>query len=174
MLERLVEFIIDILGAFVFWAILQPYERGVLIRLGSFKRTLGPGIHWVIPFYIDNVETDNVVPTTSNLLAQSLQTRDGVAVVVSVVITYAIRDIKKVLLEVENADDVLADSTYALVGRAISNSNYDDICRPEFAESIFKEIRRAAFSWGIEVRNIGFADLAKAKSLRLWMESGDG
>ena len=173
MLERLVEFLVTVLGLFQCWMVLDPYERGVLLRLGKFKRTLDCGFHWTWPLYVDVVLKDNVVPTTSNLMAQSLQTKDGVGIVISVVITYAIRDIRKVLLEVEDADDVLADSTYALVGHAVRTHTYDEICRPDFAESVFKEIRRAAFAWGIEVRNIGFADLAKAKSLRLWMASDE-
>ena len=92
----------------------------------------------------------------------------------SVVVTYAIRDIRKMLLEVENADDILADSTYALVGRAVASHTYDEITAPTFSIEVFREIRKAAWAWGIEVQNIGFADLARAKSLRLWMEENDG
>jgi len=171
--EKLFEFLLTVLGTFQCWVVLMPYERGVLVRLGTFTRTLDPGPHWTWPLYVDRVERANVVPTTANLMAQSLQTKDGVGIVVSVVLTYAIRDIQKMLLEVEEAADVLADSTYALVSVAIRGATVDEVFHPDFSSKVFKEIRKAAFRWGIEVQTIGFADLAKARSLRLWVDDGD-
>lgn len=183
MFERLIDLVIDFLGLFKFFAVLDEYEQGVVLTwgrprnrrfLGLFgSHLLGPGFHWVWPFGIEKVLSDNVVPTTKNLEPQSLTTRDGVGIVVSAAITWKIKNIRKMLLEVENPDEALQDSTYGAIGQIVESSTWAEICQPEFSENLAKAIRRKAFRWGIEVDEVYIVDKTKSLSLRL-IQSGNG
>ena len=42
--------------------IINQYERGVVQRLGKFRKTLGPGLHIIIP-YIDKISKVDVRTT---------------------------------------------------------------------------------------------------------------
>jgi len=168
MLDRLIDFIIDILGLFQFWVVIDHYEQGVVLRFGKYNRTLDPGIHPMWPFSIEEALTESVVPTTKNLGPQSLTTFDDVAVVVSGVITYRIHDIKKVLLEVEDAETCLEDSSYGVIGEAVNHENWDALIDAEFHEGLSKAIRKRAWRWGIEVQQVQLAEVAKCWSVRLW------
>lgn len=168
MIDRLLDFLLEILDLFRFWTVIDAFEEGVVLRLGKYSRTIGPGLHLMLPFGLEEDMTESVVPTTKNLGPQSLTTFDDVAVVVSGVITYRIHDIKKVLLEVEDAETCLEDSSYGVIGEMVNHTEWDSLIDAEFHEELSKMIRKRAWRWGIEVMQVQLAEVAKCWSVRLW------
>lgn len=167
MLERLADFIQSVIGLFQFWVVIDQYEEGILLRLGKYKKDYMPGFHLIIPFGIDRVLTENIALESKNLGAQSLTTKDGYIILVSIVLSFRIKNIRKFLIEVERAEDVLMDSTYGVVGDFVSSHTWEEIISPEVKQKLYDEIRKKAFRWGIEVVNAQFADLSKSKTIRL-------
>ena len=107
MFERLIEWIEQFIDLFRFWQVINAYEEGVVLRLGKYHRNIGPGFHFIIPFNIEEVLRDNVVPTTTRITEQTMTTADLQQVVISVILRWRISDIRKILVEVEDADQVL-------------------------------------------------------------------
>lgn len=171
MLDRLISLAQQLVGLFRFAAVVNDYEAGVVLRLGHFHRKLGPGFHFMLPFGIEQVYTDNCVPSTLSLGPQSLTTRDGVSVVVSGIVTWRIHDIRKMLLEVEDAESVLTDSAYGLIGDSVRAAEWAEVQAPEFAAALTSVIRQKAFRWGIKVSAVQLSDVSRSKSLRLWKDS---
>lgn len=177
MFEKLIDLIINFLELFKFWQVINEFEQGVVLTLGrprnrrflglSGHPLLGPGIHFVWPMAIDSVLIDNVVPTTVSLKPQSLTTRDGVAIVISVAITWKIKNIQKLLLEVEDADGALVDSAHGAVCDLVSENTWEQIQLLEFSEQLTKVVRKKAFRWGIEVEEVYISDKTRARSIRL-------
>jgi regulator of protease activity HflC (stomatin/prohibitin superfamily) len=167
MFDRLFDIVLQFLDLFKFWVILDPFEQGVLLRLGHYKRSLERGFHWIAPFNIDNVLIDNVVPRTVNLGEQGLTTRDGKSITVSAVVTAKISHIERALLEVENVDEALMDSCYATIGDLIVQHDWDTIRTPEFTDTVTKACRKQAFRYGIEILRVQFADRLPVKAFRL-------
>ena len=167
--ERVFAFIFDdVLGALVFWTVIDKFEEGVQMRLGKPKRTLQPGLRFILPFGIDEVLTDNVVPTTTSLDTQSLTTKDGKSIVIEAVLTHKIVDIQKILLEVEDADDALTDSASGYIAEQVTQHTWAQVRKPEFPKSLKPHIQRQARKWGIGVTKVQFSDCALAPSYRLW------
>ena len=77
MFDKLIELIVASLETFQFWTVINPYERAVLIRLGQFKEELAPGFHWRLPFHIDAVHSEHVVPRTERISGLATTTADG-------------------------------------------------------------------------------------------------
>lgn len=171
MLERLFEFIQNFLELFKFWFVVMDYEEAVVMRLGRYKKTLSPGLHFIYPLAIDHVMSENVALETCNLGTQSLITKDGISIAIGVVLSYKIIDVKRFLIETENAASVLEDSTYGVVGAAITASTWDEVHTEDFNERVFKEIHRKALKWGVDIITLQFSDLTKAKCLRLLNEA---
>ena len=171
MLSRLIDFLLN------FWADLLPtfiinaYEAGVVLRLGKYNRTVHAGLHWKIPF-MDRILADNIVPATKNLSPQSLVTIDGKVMVVSAVITYGIKDVEKFLLTIEGADAVIVNSAYGIISTAVQASTWEEIAKPEFSEILYREIRKKAHKWGVDVVDVSLSDLVPARSYRLWSSEG--
>lgn len=180
MFDRLIDLLIEFLSLFQFWIVIDEYEEAVVLTLGRprNKRFLGlfgsnhlkPGFHFKWPFNIDMVYAENVVPTTTNLLTQSLTTKDGVNIVVSAVVTWQIRDIKKMLLKVEEPQRALADSTYSVIANVIESCVWEEIRDDTFNQTLTKAVRKKAFTWGIQVDDVSLADKVRTPTIRLVQE----
>ena len=167
MFDRLIDLLVEFVGIFVFWVVIDQYERGVVLRFGKFQREIGPGLHWLIPFGVDAAMTDNVVTRTDSLRNMTFTLRDGVSVVASAVVRYNIRDVKKALLEVEGIDHVMNDAILANMSDMVRASTWEDLPTPEFGEALSKACRKSGWKYGVEIENVAFSDLCRTKSLSL-------
>jgi regulator of protease activity HflC (stomatin/prohibitin superfamily) len=171
-IDKLIDLIVNFMDLFRFWQVINEYERGIVLRLGVFQRELEPGLHWVIPFHIDNVLHDNVVPRTVALGAQSLMTKDGVTVAVSGVVTARIRHIRKALLEVEGVDHALVDSCSAAVAEHVARATWDELRAVASGEALLKECRKQEFQYGIEILRVQLSDITTCRVVRLHVANG--
>jgi regulator of protease activity HflC (stomatin/prohibitin superfamily) len=169
MVERLVEFLSQFIQLFVFVRVVDCYEQAVLLRLGKFKRVLQPGPHFVVPFAVDSVLKANVVIDTLELPPQAFATRDGVDCVATAIVSYRIRDIAKFLLEVENAESVLADATRGPIRQVLCSKTWNELqtSGSTLDDEIWKAARRKAFQWGIELTSVSLSDLVRAQAFRV-------
>lgn len=179
-LDRVVDWLIELADAFRFWTVVQPYERSVVTTLGRWVREIGPGIHWLWPFDIDNQVTENVVMTTDSSGSIDVTTNDGIAVVVSCVYRWHIRDVVKLTMDCEDADDVLLDSTDAQVSRAIRKRSWKEVYSKsdEWALEAQEAIRRRMGRYGmvleeLQVRNMTRTDVLTHHGISLDVSSGE-
>lgn len=166
MFDKLIDAIANFGEAFLPCTVLNPYQRGVVLRLGTFQREIGPGFHLMIPL-IDRAHVDNVVPRTRNMNAQSLITADGKQITISTVVTAEIADVKKALLEVESVDDALIDICYGAIGLRVSKANFEDISKAPFLTELKKDCNKAAEPFGVNILRVGIADLTVTRAIRL-------
>lgn len=169
MLDKLWEIIAASLNALCFWCVIDPYQRAVLLRLGIFNRELGPGFYWKLPFHIDRVLTENVVPRTERLTGLSTTTSDGKSVGFDVVVTYRIHDIQKALLEVNDLKDAIADCCAGQIGTDLSNSTWESIRHGDAIDSLTGACRKRGWKWGVEIQGIQLTGIALVKNLRISM-----
>lgn len=167
MFDRIIDLLLQWIGWFIPFVVIDQFERAVVLRWGRYHRTLEPGFHWIWPFEIERVIADNVVPRTTNLQAQSLTTKDGRLVVLGAVVTSQIADIVAATLEVEGVDHALQDACYGAIGTMVAAATYDEIREPGFSHELTKACRRAAKNFGIEIIRVQLSDITLAKTLRI-------
>ena len=81
--------------------IITPYQRGVVERLGRYKRTAQPGVNLLIPF-IDALRRVDMREQVIDVPPQDVITKDNVAVQVDAVIYHEATDPVKLIYNVEN------------------------------------------------------------------------
>lgn len=168
MFDRLVELLIQFADMFRFWVVLNPYEKGVLLRLGKFVKVVEPGLTFKYPFGVDEILHESVVPTTHSLGNESIITKDGKGVGFHAVATYKIRDIEKAMLEISDTDHAVRDACAGEIGRVLREHNWCDIIgSAEILDELTAACRKRGFRYGIEVMSIQLAGLALVKSIRL-------
>lgn len=167
MLDRLIELIIQFLGLFKFWHVVDPYEEALVLRLGKLHRHLLCGLHWIIPFGAERVLDEHIVPAVRVLENESATTRDGKSIGFRAVATYRVRDIEKVLLEVEDGNHAVIDACAGEVTRVLRESTWEEINTPEFLDKVTAAARKRGFKFGVEIMNIQFTALALCRSIRL-------
>jgi regulator of protease activity HflC (stomatin/prohibitin superfamily) len=167
MLDRLVDLIVASLRLFLFFTVVPTYSRGVVLRFGRFNRIADPGFHWMWPFNIEELIATNVVPETMNVGPQSLTTKDGVSVVIGTVVTFGIEDVKRFLLEIEGANQVVEDSTYGAVSKLVMEKTWAQLGEIDLPNELTKAVRRQAKRYGVDVVQVQISDFTRSRSFRL-------
>lgn len=167
MFDRLIDLFLQSIVFFVPFVVVDAFERAVVLRFGVHHRTLEPGFHWIIPFNVERVIADNVVPRTANLQAQSLTTADDHQIVVGGVVTSEIFDIETAILGVEGVDHALQDSCYGAISLMVAASTYAEVRAEGFSHELTKACRRQAKNFGINILRVQLSDLTRSTTLRL-------
>jgi regulator of protease activity HflC (stomatin/prohibitin superfamily) len=166
-IDRLIEFLLSIAGAFIPFTVVPEYQAGVILRFGKYVKTIEPGFHWKIPFHVDEPLVDNVVTTVHRIAGLAAVTQDGVAVAFDAVVTYRISDVRKALLEVHDVRDAVVDSCAGLIGTAMVALTWEHIVDGSAAETISAACRKRGFRYGVEIQGVQLTGVAKARTLRL-------
>ena len=166
MFDKLIDVLLEWWGQIIPFHIIRDYEAAVLLRFGRFKKVIGPGLHFKIPFF-DEVIDQHIVTTTLSLDAQSLYTKDKQNIVVKGVIKYKIGDVKIFLLEVWDAQDALSDMASSIIKNVIMSMTLEECTDSEIDNTLTKKVRVEAKKWGVEVQQVTLTDLAPIRSFRL-------
>lgn len=167
MLDKLIEFILSILKIFQFFDVVYVWQRGLVLRLGKFHREVGPGLVWLLPCYIDQLQVENVVMETLPVGPQSLMTKDRKNLVFGTVVSFSIEDTKKFLLEVEGRNEFIQDSTYGIQAKFIMDRTLEELLNCDLENEISKIVRRRAKDWGVAINRVQISDFSLSRSIRL-------
>ena len=132
--------------------IVRPTEKGLIERLGKYKRTAEQGFHWIIPI-IDKIIKVNVTENMVDVDPQKIITSDDLNATVDAVVYFRVIEPNKAIY---NAQDYkrqitsLARTTLRdIIGKmtlTAANSKRD-----ELNSTLEKELDRQTEAWGIDV-----------------------
>ena len=135
--------------------IVKEFERGVILRLGRYSQTKGPGLKWLIPG-IDKMYTVDTRIVARDVPPQDVITRDNVSVQVNAVIYFKVVDPDKSVLKVENY--LYATSQYAqtTLRSILGQYELDEIltAREDINQSLQEVLDRHTDAWGIKVTSV--------------------
>ncbi len=135
--------------------IINQYERGVVLRLGRYSRTLDPGFRVIIP-YIDKMIKVDIRTTPMDIPKQEVITRDNVTVNVDAVVYARVIDAQKAVLETTNYS--YATSTFAQTALRDITGNFDldEILskRDEISAQIREIVDAQTDNWGIDIQSV--------------------
>ena len=172
-LSSIIGFIIDIIGLFKFWSIVDHWEEGILLRLGKWrnKKILQPGLHWTYPFYIDRIVTINIKPAVAELSPQTITTSDDKVLGVQGVVKFEIVDSAKALLEVDNEREAIIELTQATIRDIISQKTYLQCTTDNISTEITGKAKSEATKWGIKITKVTLKSLGRMTSIRLMQDT---
>lgn len=140
---------------------INEWERGVLLRLGRYRRVLPPGISWIVPGVDKIVSLVDMRIRSTSFSAEKTLTRDTVPVNVDAVLFWVVTDAKKAVIEVEKF--------FATVNWAAQTTLRDVIGQTELVHMISErrgldeELRRIidtkTSEWGITVQSVEIRDV---------------
>ncbi len=118
--------------AFLVWLasgiyIIEPAERGVILRFGEYQEVTDPGPHWHLPFPIETVEKFNVDEILSFRHQALMLTSDENIVDIELTVQSRIQDAADYWFQDQNPDKTLRDATETAVRETIGKSKLDFI-----------------------------------------------
>jgi regulator of protease activity HflC (stomatin/prohibitin superfamily) len=158
--------IVVLLGViiFAFKGVKQvPQSKVVLVeRLGKYKKTLGSGINFIIPF-IDSIPHDPIDISEQQLAIknQMVISSDNVRIILDIQAFYRITDAAHFKYRIEDGRQAIKttiDATVrALVGRrSLDQLNAD---RLQLASEIADEVRATSGEWGVSMSRVEITDV---------------
>ena len=105
--------------------IIDPAERGVVLRLGEFNSITTPGPHWYLRG-IDTVDKVNVDRLRTVSHKAKMLTKDENIIQVELAVQYQVRDAKEYLFEVRDPDYTLQEATESALREVIGGIPMDE------------------------------------------------
>src|SRR5215471_11329861 len=148
--------------------IARQWDRAVVLRLGRYVGTRGPGLFWIVPL-IDSVSTwiDQRTITTSFAAEQTL-TSDTVPVNVDAVLFWMVHDAQKAALEVQEYEQAVSWAAQTALRDIIGRTALTDLLRGrERIESELQQLIDARSNpWGITVQSVEMRDVVIPNALQ--------
>ncbi len=167
---------------------IQPPERGVVLRFGAYKEVTKPGPHFLIPFVdqVIPVNIDQVLPFNHSAI---MLTQDENIVDLKMTVQYKIQDPADYKFQDWNPDQTIKDATETALREVIGKSRLDAIItenRSGIAELVKAGIQDLmnTYRTGLEVVSVNiqdanppeqvkeaFADVVKAREDKVRIEN---
>lgn len=178
MFDKLIDVMLQFVGLFKFWVIMNPVQSGFVTTWGKVTRLIGnkdgwfgTGLHLKAPLGIEEEYSLSMSTRVDELAAQTLVTKDGRNVIVGVVVTYRVHDIERALNSVYEPFAAIADAVQANVADAVIGTDYAAIPTLAFSDALTAVCRKRGFTYGFEIDSVRIGEFAPTRTYRLM---GDG
>ena len=167
----LIAIIVVLFLAMTMIKIIQPYEQGLLIVLGTYKRRLDPGVN-VVPPIISTVVKIDLRTQTLDVPRQEVITKDNSPTNVDAVIYIKVVEPDKSFFEVQNykmATIYLAQTNLRAV---IGDMELDEILysREKINLRLRDKLDEATDAWGVKVEAVEIREVDPAGPVKAAME----
>jgi regulator of protease activity HflC (stomatin/prohibitin superfamily) len=180
-ISKLVDLIASAWRLFAFWAILDAEYSGfirTLGRTGGAKvlwclqpgRKMKPGWNWKCPV-LESPVTEDARAYAYILDPQSLQTGDGVPLVLRLSVTVRVTNVKRYWMSVADGRSQVQDMAAGELGDVVASSDAAEVLSGEVLPTVLERVQKLARQWGMAVDSVKFVDAARTRSIRLWQSN---
>lgn len=140
--------------------IIDQYERGVVLTLGSFTGILTPGLKIVIPFIQRLIRVDLRI-TTADIPQQEVITKDNVPVGINAVVYFQVERPDDAVLKIQDYAYAVTQYSQTALRDVIGGVELDTLLteREQLAEQIKALVDKETAGWGINVTAIKMQDI---------------
>ena len=140
--------------------VVDQYERGVVLTLGKYTSTRGPGLTWIFPGIQRMFKIDLRI-TTIDIPQQEVITKDNVPVGINAVVYFQVENAEFATLNIQNYALAVSQYAQAALRAVIGGIELDALLseREKISDEIKKIVDEATKSWGINVTDIKIQDL---------------
>ncbi|GAA5314963.1 MAG: FtsH protease activity modulator HflK [Candidatus Pelagadaptatus aseana] len=141
---------------------LNEQERGVVLRLGVYKETVGPGLHWNPPL-IDSVTKVNVTRVRLHSSRGLMLTEDLNILEVNMSVQYRINDASDFVLQVRDPERSLTQATESALRHVVGSTTMHEVLT-EGRELLAQEVQTRlqdylnGYQTGIQVETANVED----------------
>lgn len=166
MVAGIIIFIIIVL-ALLSIKVINQYERGIILTLGSYSKTLQPGLNFVIPIVQRLIKVDIRI-TTVDVPKQEVITKDNVPANINAVVYFQVEKAEDAVLKIQNYAFAVAQYAQAALRDVIGGVELDTLLaeREQIAQSIQKLVEEETTAWGVDVTAIKIQDIELPQDMK--------
>ena len=179
-MQAIFDFLLSVWEKLLPWAVVEPNEAGVRIRSVPFISWLAPrfrippGGQWVaevapgavfkLPLF-DTIKKCVVKRRNIDLSNITVELRGGATYIISLTLRYAVKNVRRALLETEDFDASLVTDVTSIVARWATHQEGMEPDR--MLSECYEPVRVAGFRWGCEVEQLALNTVAKHRIYRI-------
>jgi len=140
--------------------VVLEYERLVIFRLGKYKRTIGPGVVYIVPILEKSQKVDLRI-ITADVPRQEVMTKDNIPVLANTVVYYKVEKPEDAIIKIENFAYAVRQYTQAALRDVMGNMELDGVLtdREKVAADIRSIVDQATSDWGIDIKSINIQEI---------------
>jgi len=140
--------------------VVLEYQRLVIFRLGKFKRTIGPGVVYIVPILEKSQKVDLRI-ITADVPRQEVMTRDNIPVLANTVVYYKVEKPEDAIIKIQNYAYAVRQYTQAALRDVLGNMELDSVLtdREKVATDIRSIVDQETSDWGIDIKSINIQEL---------------
>lgn len=135
--------------------VINQYDRGVVLTLGKYTGTRGPGLTWIL-VGIQNMTKIDMRVKVIDVPDQDCMTKDNVSVNVNAVLYYRIMQADRALLEVESFAYAVSQLAQTTMRDVVGEVTLDALLtqRDEISSRIQEIVDKISDQWGVKVQSV--------------------
>lgn len=147
--------------------IVNQYERGIILTLGTYSYTLKPGLKFVVPIFQRVIKVDIRI-NTLDIPKQEIITRDNVAVSINAVVYFQVTRPEDAILKVRDFTYAVSQYAQTALRDVIGGIELDSLLsdRQKISDEIKTIVDQETADWGLDVTSIKLQDVAVPDNMK--------
>lgn len=146
--------------------IVPEYERLVILELGRYKATRGPGLTIVIPL-LEKAFRADLREKFLDIPAQTAITRDNASIAIDFLVYYRIIDPSLAILKVESVERASVNIATTTLRAVIGDIDLDDVLskREDINDVLRTKLDEATERWGMKITSVEIREIEPPRAI---------
>ena len=139
----------------------------VIFRFGRYKRTIGPGIIYLLPFIEKSIEVDIRIKTL-DIAKQDIISRDNIPITADTSVFYKVINPQYAITKIENATRAVFNYTQGALRDVIGGMELDEVLtqREKISNEIRAVVDEETREWGIQITQIKIQQIELPENMK--------
>lgn len=145
----------------------NQWERAIVLRLGKFEGTRGPGLFWIVPI-VDRIRLVDTRVLAESIRRQEVITRDNVPVLIDGVLFFKVMNVESAVMKIQDYIWGVTRLAQTALRDVVGGVTLDELLaeREHIGKLVQEVVEKQAQDWGLEVTAIRLQDIGMPEELK--------